>query len=182
MKKLLSLVLVCVMMLSVLPALAEEGGLAPMTTENITLTVAHWGQAEAGEPEVIEALIAQFEAAYPNINVEFVAIDQGTWDQGLTNLASEGKLPDVFWVFNVPNAVSNGWAMDITEFFEKDPDAKELYPTMVSGSKIGGRNFSYPAVLFPHMVFMNKTLFEQYNVELPPYDWTWDDYLIWLKN
>jgi ABC-type glycerol-3-phosphate transport system substrate-binding protein len=109
------------MMLSVLPALAEEGGLAPMTTENITLSVAHWGQAEAGEPEVIEALIAQFEAAYPNINVEFVAIDQGTWDQGLTNLASEGKLPDVFWVFNVPNAVSNGWAMDITEFFEKDP-------------------------------------------------------------
>ncbi len=176
MKKLLSLVLVCIMMLSVLPALAEEGGLAPMTTENITLTVAHWGQAEAGEPEVIEALIAQFEAAYPNINVEFVAIDQGTWDQGLTNLASEGKLPDVFWVFNVPNAVSNGWAMDITEFFEKDPDAKELYPTMVSGSKIGGRNFSYPAVLFPHMVFMNKTLFEQYNVELPGYDWTWDDY------
>ena len=89
MKKLLSLVLACMMLLSLVPAMAEEG-LPPMTTENITLTVAHWGQAEAGEPEVIEALIAQFEAAYPNINVEFVAIDQGTWDQGLTNLASAG--------------------------------------------------------------------------------------------
>lgn len=176
MKKLLSLLLACMMMLSLVPAMAEEAGLPAMTTENITLSVAHWGQAEAGEPEIIEALIAQFEAAYPNIKVEFVSIDQGTWDQGLTNLASEGKLPDVFWVFNVPNAVANEWALDITYYMENDPDAKELYPTMVSGSKIGGKNYSYPAVQFPHMMYMNTTLFERYNVELPAVDWTWDDY------
>lgn len=177
MKKLLSLVLVVLMALSLVPAMAEEAGLPAMTTENITLTVAHWGQAEAGEPEVIEALIAQFEAAYPNINVEFVAIDQGSWDQALTNLASTGNLPDVFWVFNVVNAVNNEWALDITYYMENDPDAKELYPTMVSGSKINGKNYSYPAVMFPHMMFMNKTLFEQYNVELPSIDWTWEDYM-----
>lgn len=176
MKKMLSLALACLLMLSLIPAMAEETGLPPMTTENITLTVAHWGQAEAGEPEVIEALIAQFEATYPNINVEFVAIDQGTWDQGLTNLASEGNLPDVFWVFNVPNAVANEWALDITDYIEKDPDAKALYPAMVSSAKIGDRNYSYPAVQFPHMMFMNVTLFEQYNVELPSINWTWDEY------
>ena len=175
MKKLLSLVLACMMLLSLVPAMAEEG-LPPMTTENITLTVAHWGQAEAGEPEVIEALIAQFEAAYPNINVEFVAIDQGTWDQGLTNLASEGKLPDVFWVFNVPNAVANEWALDITYYMENDPDAQELYPAMREAAKIDGKNYSYPAVMFPHIMYMNVTLFEQYNVELPDINWTWDDY------
>lgn len=173
MKKMLSLVLACIMMLSLVPAMAEESGLPPMTTENITLTVAHWGQSEAGEPEVVEALMAQFEAAYPNINVEFVNIDQGTWDQGLTNLASEGKLPDVFWVFRVPDAVINGWAMDITEYFEKDPDVKEL---AFQPSTINGRIYSYPAVMFPHIIIMNKTLFEQYNVEMPDYDWTWDEY------
>ena len=114
--------------------------------------------------------------AHPNIHVEFVPIDQGTWDAGLTNLASQGQLPDVFWVFSVSAAVSNEWALDLTEFYEKDPDAQELYPTMVSSSKIGGKNYSYPAVLFPHMVFMNKTLFDKYNVDLPSTDWTWDDY------
>lgn len=177
MKKLLSLVLACMMVLSLVPALAEtEAGLPAMTTENISLTVAHWGQAEAGEPEVIEALIAQFEAAYPNINVEFVSIDQATWDQGLTNLASTGNLPDVFWVFNVPNAVANEWALDITYYFENDPDAQQLYPAMREAAKINGKNYSYPAVQFPHMMFMNTTLFEQYNVELPDITWTWDDY------
>ena len=175
MKKLLSMLLILALALSIAPlALAE--GLEPLTTDEITLRYACWGQAEAGEPEVLQALIAQFEEAHPNIHVEFVPIDQGTWDAGLTNLASQGQLPDVFWVFSVSAAVSNEWALDLTEFYEKDPDAQELYPTMVSSSKIGGKNYSYPAVLFPHMVFMNKTLFDKYNVDLPSTDWTWDDY------
>ncbi len=175
MKKLISLMLILALALTIVPMAAAEG-LDPLTTEEITLRYACWGQAEAGEPEVLQALIAQFEEAHPNIHVEFVPIDQGTWDEGLTNLAAQGNLPDVFWVFSVSAAVSNEWALDLTEFFEKDPDAQELYPTMVSGSKIGGKNYSYPAVLFPHMVFMNKTLFEKYNVELPSTDWTWDEY------
>ena len=175
MKKLLSMLLILALAMSAMPfALAE--GLEPLTTDEITLRYACWGQAEAGEPEVLQALIAQFEEAHPNIHVEFVPIDQGTWDTGLTNLASQGQLPDVFWVFSVSAAVSNEWALDLTEFYEKDPDAQELYPTMVSSSKIGGKNYSYPAVLFPHMVFMNKTLFDKYNVDLPSTDWTWDDY------
>ena len=175
MKKLLSMLLILALAMSAMPfALAE--GLEPLTTDEITLRYACWGQAEAGEPEVLQALIAQFEEAHPNIHVEFVPIDQGTWDAGLTNLASQGQLPDVFWVFSVSAAVSNEWALDLTEFYEKDPDAQELYPTMVSSSKVGGKNYSYPAVLFPHMVFMNKTLFDKYNVDLPSTDWTWDDY------
>ena len=175
MKKLLCLVLSLLMVAGLVPAMAEEG-LAPLTTDNITLTYACWGQAEAGEPEVLQALIQQFEEAHPNIKVEFVSIDQSSWNEALTNLAAQGKLPDVFWVFSVSGAVANEWALDLTEYFEKDPDVKELFPSMVSSTKIAGKNYSYPAVLFPHLVFMNKTLFEKYNVELPAYDWTWDDY------
>ena len=148
MKKILCVLLSALMLLGMVPAVAEEG-LPPMTTEEITLRYACWGQAEAGEPEVVQALIAQFEEAYPNINVEFVAIDQGSWDETLTNLASQGQLPDVFWVFSVSAAVANEWALDLTEYFEKDPDTKELFPSMVTSTKIGGKNWSYPAVLFP---------------------------------
>ena len=176
MKKMLSLILACMMLLALIPAMAEDEGLPPMTTEEITLSVAHWGQSEAGEPEVIQALIAQFEAAYPNITVEFIPIELAVWDQALTNMAAEGNLPDVFWVTNVPNAVANEWAMDITDYLAKDPDAKDIYPAMLQSAKIGDRNFSYPAVLFPHMIYLNITLFEQYGVDLPDTDWTWDDY------
>ena len=116
MKKLLCLVLSLLMVAGLVPAMAEEG-LAPLTTDNITLTYACWGQAEAGEPEVLQALIQQFEEAHPNIKVEFVSIDQSSWNEALTNLAAQGKLPDVFWVFSVSGAVANEWALYLTEYF-----------------------------------------------------------------
>ena len=64
MKKLLSMLLILALVLSAMPfALAE--GLEPLTTDEITLRYACWGQAEAGEPEVLQALIAQHVPSFP---------------------------------------------------------------------------------------------------------------------
>jgi multiple sugar transport system substrate-binding protein len=153
-----------------------EVSLEPMTTEDITLTYACWGLAEKGEIEARDKQIAAFMEAYPNITVEFVTIDQATWNDGLTTLAATGALPDVFWVFSVTDAIMNEWALDVTEYYENDPEAKDVYPSMVNNAKINGKLFSMPTVMFPHLVFLNKTLFEKYNEPLPSYDWTVDEY------
>lgn len=174
MKKLLSMFLCAVLLTSL--AVSAVAEMAPMTDKEITLTYACWGQGEAGEPEVLEALMKQFEEAHPNINVEFVSIDQGTWNEALTNLAATGNLPDVFWAFSITGAVANEWALDLTEFYENDPDVKEMFPDIVTSTRIGGRNYCYPTVMFPHIMFMNKTLFDKYNVALPSYDWTVEEY------
>ncbi|MGF7142733.1 multiple sugar transport system substrate-binding protein [Anaerotaenia torta] len=150
--------------------------LGPMTTENITLTYACWGLGEKGETEAKDKQIEAFMKAYPNIKVEFVTIDQAAWNDGLTTMAATGTLPDVFWTFSVTDAISNQWAMDVTEFFEKDPDAKDVYPSMVENARINGRLYSMPVVMFPYLVFLNKTLFEKYNEPLPSYDWTLDQF------
>ncbi|MFV0341500.1 MAG: extracellular solute-binding protein [Anaerocolumna sp.] len=154
----------------------EETGLAPMTTDEITLTYACWGLAEKGELEAKNKQIEAFMKAYPNITVEFVTIDQATWNDGLTTLAATGSLPDVFWTFSVTDAIMNEWALDVTDFYANDPDAKEVYPSMVENSKIDGKLYSMPTVMFPYLVFLNKTLFEKYNEPLPSYDWTIDDF------
>ncbi len=155
---------------------AEELGLPAMTTDEITLTYACWGLAEKGEIEARDKQLAAFMEAYPNITVEFVTIDQATWDDGLTSLAATGSLPDVFWVYSVTNAIANEWALDVTEFYEKDPDAKEVYSSMVENSRINGKLYSMPTVMFPYLVFLNKTYFEKENEPLPSYDWTMDDF------
>ena len=156
---------------------AEESGLPPMTTEKITLSYACWGLGEKGETEAKDKQIAAFMEAYPNITVEFVTIDQPTWDEGLTTLAATGSLPDVFGVFSVTNAIMNQWALDVTEFAEMDPDVKEIYPSMLDISRIDGKLYSMPWVMFPQLVFVNKTLFEKYNEPLPSYDWTIDEFI-----
>lgn len=152
------------------------GGLPAMTTENITLRYAYWGQAEKGEPEVTAAQKKQFEDKYPNITLEFVEINQDQWAEALQNLAAAGTLPDVFGVFSVSQAVMNEWALPLNEMFEQDPDTAEMYPSFTQNSLINGVRYSMPWVMFPHLVFVNKTLFEKYNEPLPSYDWTVDEY------
>jgi multiple sugar transport system substrate-binding protein len=157
-------------------AAAEESGLAPMTTDEITLTYACWGLGEKGEIEAKNKQIEAFMEAYPNITVEFVTIDQATWNDGLTSLAATGSLPDVFWTFSVTDSIMNEWALDVTDFYANDPDAKEVYPSMIENSRINGKLFSMPTVMFPYLTFVNKTLFEKYNEPLPSYDWTIEDF------
>jgi multiple sugar transport system substrate-binding protein len=158
------------------PAAEPEGGLAPLTTEKISLRYAYWGQHEKGEPEVTAAQKAAFEQKYPNISIEFLQIEQAQWDEALTNFAATGMLPDVFGVFSVSNAVMNEWALPLDEYFDADPDTAELAPAFATNAKVGGKRYSVPWVMFPHLVFVNETLFEKYNVALPGYNWTVDEF------
>ncbi len=107
-------------------AAPEVSALPPMTTENITLRYAFWGQHEKGEPEVTAAQKAAFEEKYPNITLEFVEIAQEQWDEALQNFAATGMLPDVFGVFSVSNAVMNEWALPLNEWYDKDPDTVDM--------------------------------------------------------
>lgn len=155
---------------------APESSLPPMTTDNITLKLAFWGQQEKGEVEARDAQIAAFEKAYPNIKVEFVMIDQATWADGLTTLAATGDLPDVFGVFSVTDAIMNQWALNVTDYVANDPDTKEIYPYAIDNARINGKLYCMPWVMFPEIAIVNKTLFEKYNEPLPSFDWTVDDY------
>lgn len=155
---------------------AEALGLPAMTTDEITLTYACWGLGEKGEAEARDKQLEAFMEAYPNITVEFVTIDQAQWDDSLTTMAATGSLPDVFWVFSVTNAIANEWALDVTDYYKNDPDAQEVFPSMVENAMVNGKLYCMPTVMFPYLVFLNKTVFEKYNEPLPSYDWTIDEF------
>ena len=157
------------------PARAEEA-LPPMTTENITLRLAFWGQDLKSEQEVTAALMKQFTDKYPNITLELVAIEQAQWAESLQNMAATGELPDVFGVFSVSQAVMNEWALPLDEFYNKEPDVKDMFEAFEKNALIGGVRYSMPWVMYPHVIFLNKTMFEMYNEPLPAYDWTVDEY------
>lgn len=180
MKRKLSMLLVLVMAMTMfsMPVLAqaEDGGLPPMTEEEITLRIAFWGDTLKGEPEVTQAAMDAFMAKYPNITVERVIINQDQWVESLQNFAATGELPDVFGVFSVSQAAMNEWALPLNEFYDADPDTAVMYESFANNALINGVRYSMPWVLYPHMIFLNKTLFEEYNEPLPSYDWTVDEF------
>ncbi len=150
----------------------EEVGLEPMTTENITLTYASWAN-----PLMNQYLADKFMEKYPNITVELVNLEFDGWNDHLTNLASVGDLPDVYWYLgNVDVPIRNGWLGDMTEYFENDPESDQILSTMkIQGYFDGERKLAAPSQYLPFTVFLDENLFDKLNVPMPSPDWTYSE-------
>lgn len=150
----------------------EAKELPPMTEEEITLSYASWAN-----PELNQFLADKFMEKYPNITVELVTLEQEGWNDHLTNLASTGELPDVFWYLgNVDIAIRNAWLGDMTEYFEADPETSDLLDTVVDvGYFDGERKLAAAANYYPYTIFLDENLFEKLNVDMPSPDWTYSE-------
>ncbi|MBE5768305.1 MAG: extracellular solute-binding protein [Clostridiales bacterium] len=172
MKKLVSLVLALLMVFSITASLAE---IVP-TTEEITLTYADCGE----DLELTMALADQFMKQYPNIKVEIIDLAPGFlntgYDTAIGNLASTQDLPDVFWVTRVTDAVGNEWCINLDKYYAEDPDAALIHDSILDANLIAGKRYSVPAQSRPYMMLINKTLFDQYNVPMPEYTWSWEEF------
>ena len=145
----------------------------------IYLTYAEWG-----DQDVAQAMIDAFEAAYPNIKVTLDTSITGSGTTFTTNLISAAQgnmLPDVFVTDNVPSVIKNGLVYDISEFWDKDPDAAKVYSNIAktaiykdaSGKVV---RLAAPSYQFIKGFFVNQTLLTNLGMDVPGYDWTFDDF------
>jgi len=163
-KRLMSLLLV-VALLAVGSVFAQEG-------EAVTLEI--WsGSSSPVENEALEAQIAAFEEANPDIDVELlISPDYGAQIQ--TALASD-EYPDVFMVgqFEFPNFVDSGVLMPAEDRIE-EPD--DIYPGLLSAfTDAEGTVYCPPKDFSTLALFYNKDMFDEAGVEYPTAEWTWED-------
>lgn len=154
------------------------GELAAMTEEEITLTFASWEN-----PELQQHLAKDFMEKYPNITVELVTVDQENWNDGLTNLANTGSLPDVFWYQgNVDVPIVNGWLGDMTEQWEADPESSEVLETLQQTGYVDNERKMAAAVFYqPYTVFLDENVFNKLNVDMPSPDWKYSEMIDLMK-
>lgn len=147
----------------------------PTPTENIVLSYADWG-----DQELNEMLVAGFEAKYPNITVELRQDIQGAGAEftgNLINAQAAGILPDVFAIDNVPTGISNGMALDIAPYWDADPDTDLIYDNIQNTGVYGDYRLAMPSFQFIKGIYLNITLFESYNIDIPEKDWTYDEFM-----
>lgn len=150
---------------------ASEGELPAMTTENITLTYASWDNMQ-----LQEYLVEKFMEKYPNITVELINMDLGTWNEGLFNLASAGSLPDAFWYLGDCTApLDNGWFYDMTELYNADPENEKVVDSLKPAGIFNGKRLSAACKNLPFAVFLDRAVFEKLNVPMPSSDWTYSE-------
>ncbi len=153
----------------------ENGNEDSNDDSKIVLSYADWGDSEMNQ-----ALIDSFEEKNLNIEVNLrqdITGTGGEFTENLLNAQAAGVLPDVFAIDNVPTGYSNGMLLDISEYWDDDPDTEAIYPNIKDTAVYGDGRYAVPSFQFIKGVMLNINIFEEYNIPLPDKDWNYDEFV-----
>ena len=150
-----------------------------------------WGPGDLGAAMNVAALYAvarEFNQLFPNITINLWSQtgspnrDGIPWFQHRENFAMEhGHMPDVFLVSNLVDEIERGMVADLS-IFADDPRMQAFNPSILEMMTYGGRLFGLPQYVIPVGVWVNRDLANQHNIDVPPINWTWDQYLAFVSN
>lgn len=134
-------------------------------------------QAEGIDLEL--EIVEEFNNTHPDIHVTVDSTPAGQHYQKLALTTESGNPPDVFMTYFTIGAATNGLALDLTPYIEMEGDA--FFESFVEAgwlfNEYAGKYYGAPYRVAPVSVILNKKMFENAGVPLPPNDWTWEDFI-----
>lgn len=137
---------------------------------------------------MIYGVAKAFNEHYPNVKINlFTKINDGEgdgigWAQSLENFRNEhGKYPDIYTVKSLPQAVEAGIAADLS-IYSEDSYYKAINPSLLNMMNYYGFQAGLPQYALPWGIFVNRELAENYRIDAPEPDWTWEDYHEFVTN
>ncbi|UCD23153.1 MAG: sugar ABC transporter substrate-binding protein [Gemmatimonadota bacterium] len=165
-------------LLPLLPLPIFSAGCRPAPDAQITLRVLNW----ATDLEVMaEQRIADgFSAQRPGVRVIVQSVVTNYTEKLATEIAS-GSPPDVFLLdaSHIPTFVERGLALDLSPYIARvGYETARVFPEVLQVFDRQGRLYAFPKGFTPMVLYYNRTLFDELNVDPPPEEgWTWDEFL-----
>lgn len=130
--------------------------------EKVTLRFAQWGLSEKATEEVFKKMASSFEAANPNVKVEFVSFPYGDLKQQVLTMAAGGDVPDVVQISEswLNSFIASGYVAELDGLLNKDYIA-DIYPNLLNDMKSNNKLYAVPWIVSPYVLFYNKELFKQ---------------------
>jgi len=137
----------------------------------VTLKFASWSIQEKGAQEYFEQLKADFEAANPDIKIEFNGYPYGELKKQVLIMANAGESPDIIQAERswYSSFVTGGYVADLTKLLGSDY-INDIYPEILNDMKVDGSIYGIPWKASPFVLFYNKELFKKagLNPEVAP--------------
>lgn len=144
--------------------------------KSVTIRFATQSMTEATTP-VFLSVLEQFRKDYPNVKLE---IEESPGNDLITKINTDimgDNTPDIFtfWrpeaKWNVDKYIEKGAIADLTDLVNTDPFFKDLFPEYAwKTATVNGKVYCIPRSNFYIEFLVNKTIFDQYGIELPT-DW-----------
>lgn len=161
---------------------------ALMTTTALAATEIRITHATTGgaEKEVLDRIIADFEAANPDIKVVQIPFDDDVYSNtGLITQLQSNDVPDIYfqWAgFPVKRDAEAGYAMDLTTALATDGWGDSFVPsvwTAGAGTMVDGKIYMIPTSLdVTNTIWYNEAIFEENGISPPA---TWAEFVALTK-
>lgn len=124
--------------------------------------------------ETMEKIAAEYSAlpGKPEVKLEFFS--QDVYQKEICMEMDQGELADIIICENVmmPSLVDIGVFQDITDEIEREKKESRYYINFWSNTRSDGRIYGVPFTCDPAVIFYNKGMFEQKDLEVPQ---TWEE-------
>lgn len=128
-----------------------------------------------------------FNEEFPNVKINIFAKaggpddENGTWAQHLENFKAEhGKYPDLYASTDLVGDISKGMIADLSRFSD-DPMYQSFNKPVMDMMNFNGFQAGVPQYLIPWGVYVNRSLAEDNNLDVPDPDWSIDDYTSFIR-
>lgn len=124
-----------------------------------TYPVGNWGNATS-----VAILVGDFNRAYPNIRLSMEYLNYDTGDQRIRDAIAAGQAPDL--VLEGPERLVANWGSqgllaDLTDLWESEPHAGEIYDSVKAACRHqNGAYYEFPLCMTTHCMAINYDLFE----------------------
>lgn len=171
-KRLLAVVLVGTM------AASMASGVTVSAEEKQKLVIWSWGADE--EKKAREDAVAIFQENHPEIEVEHSVIPTAdhAWDQKAAAALAAGTGPDVMQMSPDYYGLYSDYFEDLQPYLEKEGvNADDVFTEgmLAPYYRPDGKLEGMPLLENVFVLAYNKDLFDQFGVDYPTDDWTWDD-------
>ncbi|MDT0445006.1 ABC transporter substrate-binding protein [Streptomyces johnsoniae] len=143
----------------------------------VTLNFTWWGGAERSER--YEAAIDLFEQENPDIEVQTSFGEfQDYWTQRSTD-ATSAELPDVIQMdaSRLLEYANNGLLYDMSEFTDGGAlDVSQIDEELIASGEVNEQLVAIPTGTNTLALLYNPDLLAELGVEIPDWDYTWDEY------
>ena len=169
MKKLVAMLLALALLVSMSTFAVAEG--------KTVLTVASWDTTTGG---YLAATETAFEAAYPDIDLQYVDVASQEYYQKASTMLAGGDTSDVFDVkelSDLQNWIEQGYVDSLESYVAADSYDLSHYLGMEKYYRGADEQlYALPYRSDFWVLFYNKTLFDNAGVEYPTNDMTWEQY------
>ncbi|HET8790466.1 MAG TPA: sugar ABC transporter substrate-binding protein [Modicisalibacter sp.] len=159
--------------------LAGIAALIPLSASAETITVA---TVNNGDMVIMQGLTDKFEQAYPDIDLEWIVLEENVLRQRMTvDIATGGGQFDVMTIgtYEVPIWAEQGW---LTPFDDLPAEYKvdDLLKPVRDGLSYEGTLYALPFYGESSMMYYRKDLFEKHGIEVPEQP-TWEQVYDWAS-